>query len=60
MSGAGQDSASPPEPDEDGKVADTGPVFDVGAGSIDDERPDTRESEEPARAAPPETELPPD
>ncbi|MGX7952805.1 hypothetical protein ACWPM1_09590 [Tsuneonella sp. HG249] len=60
MSSARQDTIPPAKLDEDGKVADTGPVLDVGGSSIDDERRGTGEPEEPSRAAPPETELPPD
>ena len=60
MDGAHRDTAPPPQIDEDGKVADIGPVLDVGESSIDDERAGTGAAEELKRGAPPETELPPD
>lgn len=58
---APRDTAPPEIADEDGKVADNGPVLDVGGSSIDRERAGTRAAHaQPRRGAPPEAELPPD
>ena len=60
MDEAHRDAAPHSLLDEDGKVADTGPVLDVGKSSIDEERAGAGVTGEPKRGAPPETELPPD
>lgn len=60
MTRAARDSAPRPPLDADGKQADTGPVLDTGGSSIDDERAGAGAADQPKRAAPPETELPPD
>ncbi|MFA9201308.1 MAG: hypothetical protein ACEQR8_09020 [Cypionkella sp.] len=60
MTRAPRDEAAPAPLDADGKQADTGPVLDTGGSSIDAERAGAGVTEPAKRAAPPETELPPD
>ena len=60
MNHPAHDTAPSPPLDADGKQADTGPVLDTGGSSIDDERAGAGAADRSKRAAPPETELPPD